>query len=252
MSAESGPKRFLSEVKTRCSIVQAVQSDLTVVRVPGLARFFEHYAGPIAAEIRAFSAWAARDVDDLSGDFVLDLIEKSKLQKYDLEHGRFRDWLKQCLKNFLIDEFRRRIAIRHGIAIEHVSIDATDEDGNRLIDLVDRSERQGSAFDREWALQVVRLSVEALGAELAADGKAGFFAAIRPALSMSGDAEPYAVIAKRLKMTEGALKTAISRLRNERLVALIRSEVRASVGSKADVDNEIRFLMALLEKKGPL
>ena len=174
------------------------------------------------------------------------MIEKSLLSKYDGAKGRFRDWLKQCVKNFLMDEFRRRIAMRRGVGIEHVSIDDVDEDGRKLRELVDHSERQGSAFDRAWAQQVVRLSIETLGRALIADRKEVLFEAIKPGLSGTGTGT-YAEIAQRLGMTEGALKTTISRLR-DRLGVLIREEVRESVGSKAEVNDELRYLMDLLKK----
>ena len=55
----------------------------------------------------------------------------------------------------------------------------------------------------------------------------------------------YAEIARRLGTTEGALKVATHRLR-DRYRTLLRAEIAETVGSDADVDEELRQLFSAL------
>ena len=63
-----------------------------------------------------------------------------------------------------------------------------------------------------------------------------------PYVGGEGNAAPYAEIAERLGMTEGAVKVAVHRLRAAYRLSL-RAEVRDTVGDGVDVDDEIRDLL---------
>jgi RNA polymerase sigma-70 factor (ECF subfamily) len=58
-------------------------------------------------------------------------------------------------------------------------------------------------------------------------------------------AVPYATLAERLGITEGAVRVAVHRLRR-RYGALLRAEIGATVDDPAEVDHEIRDLFSAL------
>ncbi len=67
-----------------------------------------------------------------------------------------------------------------------------------------------------------------------------------PFVGGAGDARPYAEIAARRGSTEDAVKVAVHRLRRRYREAL-RAEIRDVVGGDADVDDEIRHLLAVVQ-----
>ena len=81
--------------------------------------------------------------------------------------------------------------------------------------------------------------------EYAGTGKGELFAVLEAYLT--GDAgSSYAEAASKLKMTEGAVKVAVHRLRR-RYGEVLRAEIARTVASPADVEDEIRHLFAALE-----
>ena len=59
---------------------------------------------------------------------------------------------------------------------------------------------------------------------------------------------PYAVLAKELDTTEGALKVAIHRLR-KRYRDLFRAEIAETISNPAEIESEIRYLAGALAAK---
>jgi RNA polymerase sigma-70 factor (ECF subfamily) len=102
------------------------------------------------------------------------------------------------------------------------------------------------AYDRAWAETLVGLVRARLREEL--DGRHGAldFAALEEFLGEEPN-ETYAAAARRLGVTEGALKSAIYRLRL-RQAAVMREEIAATVSSPDEVDAELRYLVEVLSR----
>jgi hypothetical protein len=86
---------------------------------------------------------------------------------------------------------------------------------------------------------------EVLGEEMNSTNKARSFSELKNHLWGVQGGESYAVIAARLKMTEGALKVAAHRLR-QRYPELLREEVAHTVARHGEVDDELRHLIAII------
>ena len=84
-----------------------------------------------------------------------------------------------------------------------------------------------------------------LGEEYLTAGRAELFAALRPTLTGLGETQPYAELAARLGLTEGALRVAVHRLRR-RYRSLLRAEIAQTVESPAETDAELRHLFRAL------
>lgn len=102
-----------------------------------------------------------------------------------------------------------------------------------------------AAFDREWALTLLDLTVRRLEAEFAAAGKAGDFAALKSCLAASHGMIDYAAVAARLDLSEGAARVAVHRLR-KRFRALYREEIVQTLPDGANLDEELRHLARAL------
>ena len=87
--------------------------------------------------------------------------------------------------------------------------------------------------------------MDKLKAEYGGGAKGAVYEALKPYLTGETTAGAYAEAAARLKVTEGAVKTALHRLRR-RFGELLRVEIAQIVASPAEVDEEIRHLFAAL------
>ena len=84
-----------------------------------------------------------------------------------------------------------------------------------------------------------------LGDEQSAAGKQATFAQLRDYLWGEDSGTSYAVMAARLGVTEGALKVTVHRLR-QRYRELLREEVAHTVAAIHEIDEELRYLVAVI------
>ena len=84
-----------------------------------------------------------------------------------------------------------------------------------------------------------------LQAELAAEGKQAGFRRLKPFLTGGRESGGYAEAAVELGMTEGAVKTAVHRLRR-RYRQLLRDEIAQTVAGPEEIDEEIQYLLSCL------
>jgi RNA polymerase sigma-70 factor (ECF subfamily) len=84
-----------------------------------------------------------------------------------------------------------------------------------------------------------------LEAELAGRGKKKLFDNLKCYLAVESGTVPYREVAKKLEMSEGAVKTTVHRLR-KRCRELLRNEIAQTVAGEDQIDDEIRGLFAAL------
>jgi len=196
-------------------------------------------------------AWLLRqgvgrpEAEDLTQSFFAHLIEKRVLQRLHRDKGRFRTFLLTVLRNHLRDERARAIAQKRGGGQPVASLDEADEDGAPL-----REPSGGpvpdAEFDRDWALTLLGRVVDRLRTECAATGRAALFTHLQACLYGDADAATHAEAARRLGLSEGAVKTAGTRLR-QRYQELIRAEIRQTVDTDEEVETELRHLFAAVK-----
>jgi RNA polymerase sigma-70 factor (ECF subfamily) len=100
-------------------------------------------------------------------------------------------------------------------------------------------------FDREWALTLLDRVMKQLEKECVAARKGELFAQLKDCLTGDSGGKPYQEIARELKMSEGAVKVAVHRLRR-RFGELVREQIERTVSSPDEIDDEIRELFAAL------
>ena len=84
-----------------------------------------------------------------------------------------------------------------------------------------------------------------LGQEYETTGKRAMFEQLQGCLTGDSKLLPYAELAARLGMTEGAVKVVVHRLRR-RYRGLLREEIAQTVADPAEIDDEIRQLFSAL------
>ncbi len=100
-------------------------------------------------------------------------------------------------------------------------------------------------YERRWALAVLEAVLGRLEREQDRAGKTASFERLKPFLTGEGERGTYERLAEELSMTEGALKVAVHRLRR-RYRELLRAEIAQTVETPAQIEAELRHLLAAL------
>jgi RNA polymerase sigma-70 factor (ECF subfamily) len=100
-------------------------------------------------------------------------------------------------------------------------------------------------YDREWALAIMERALARLHAEFVAAGRARDFQLLSHFLHAEAAPGEYLDVANQLGVPDRSVKLAVHRLRR-RYGRLVREEVRETVASEADVEDEMRFLVELM------
>jgi RNA polymerase sigma-70 factor (ECF subfamily) len=213
---------------------------------PGSAAALETLCQSYWAPIYAFVRRQGQDAhaaQDLTQEFFTRLIEGNRLSAADPNRGRFRSFLLASLKNFLTNEWRRSQSQKRGGGCTLFSLNDTDNE-ERMLDAfhADTPER---IFERRWAESVIARVNSRLRREYEAAGWAERFEALKIYLLDDFDPPSYADTAFRLGLTEGAVKSAIFKLR-KRYGEMFRAEIADTVSDPAEVDEEIDYLLRAL------
>ncbi|MBE7499888.1 MAG: sigma-70 family RNA polymerase sigma factor [Verrucomicrobiales bacterium] len=180
---------------------------------------------------------------DLVQGFLARLLERQDLASVGPDKGRFRSYLLAGLRNYLVSETRREQALKRGAGAV-VSLE-TEEAGHVLAMTPAPGLSPEAVYDRQWARTVLERALARLQAEHEAPARRETFEVLQPAL-VGDDHDGYVRLAARLSWTPGAVAVAVHRLRR-RLRELVREEVRETVGSAADLEAELRHLLAVWE-----
>lgn len=238
MSEPEGPDQFMT---TQWSIVyEAAASDPARARA-ALERLCTAYWRPLYAYARRRGADPHRAAD-LVQSFFAELLEKGWAADADPARGRFRTFLLTAFKRSCADEHERANAQKRGGGRAVFSLDVDDGESSYRAEAA-RDLEPDRAFERRWALTILARALDRTRREFEAAGRAEPFAALVPFIGGAGDARPYAEIAESLRMTEGAVKIAVHRLR-ARYREHLRDEIRSTVRDASAVDDEIRHLLA--------
>lgn len=182
------------------------------------------------------------DAEDLTQAFFARFLEKNYLAGLNSERGRFRAFLLAALKHFLANEWDRAHRQKRGGGVATVPLDWQNADTRYQIDPPDNLSPD-KLYDRAWAVTVLERVLARLRDESAAEGKAELFGQLKPLLMVGKSAIPCAQVAEALKLTEGAVRVAVHRLRG-RYRELLRDEVRQTISDPAQVGEEMRALFS--------
>lgn len=204
------------------------------------------YWKPAYAFIRVGWKKTNEDAKDLTQAFFARLLQNGRIAAVQAEGGRFRSYLKQALKNFLIDADRAaevRKPVEPLFAFDGDLEIPTDDNPDRV-------------FDRQWLACLLDASLKQLEAELKKDGKEPYFNVFRSYLLDPGAAPgstvatrsgeftlpTYASVGKQWGLSESDVRNYLSHCR-ARLREILKTGIRDTVEHDRDVEDELRSLL---------
>lgn len=208
-----------------------------------MSELCEAYYAPVHAFIR-LSVGAER-ARDLTHAFFVRLLERDTLGGLEQGRGRFRSYLLGAVKHFLHDEQDRSSAKKRGgnegdLPLENFG----PKSGNGSFGLPCTNPADDAVFDRHWALAVLNRAFDALASDQEDPER---FESLKPWLTGDHPGVSQADLAAKLRLSEGAVKVAIHRLRR-RLKELVKREISETLGTEdeAELAAELDYLIRVL------
>jgi RNA polymerase sigma-70 factor (ECF subfamily) len=211
-----------------------------------LAELCRLYWAPLYGFVRS-RGHTMHDAQDLTQSFFAYVLEHKVYARANRQKGRFRSFLLASMKNFLADAADRKRTLKRGGAKIFLPLhEEQAQEAEWLFQTHSGMSNEDRLFDRSWAEALVATALERLSADYKREGKEQLFNELR--MFVAGGADPlppYADLAHRLGLAESTLRSHVTRLRARYREAL-RAEVRRTVDSETQVDQELRELLHVL------
>src|SRR5438067_989136 len=228
-------------VTTRWSLVMDAQVPSPAAQL-ALEQLCRIYWPPIYSYLRR-EGKTADDAQDLTQGFFALLLERKDFSAVRQERGRLRSYLLGSLKHFLANDRRRAMSQKRGEGRAPISFEGLpNEEGAEFESKALSADR---IYDRRWALAVLDQVFARLNLESRNRDHAGLSERLSELLSDEPGRPSLATIACEFGMTENAVKQAFHRLR-QRYRQLLREEVADTVATPAEIEDELRHLIAAL------
>lgn len=236
---QSGPAAFRT---THWSVVLDAQGESPEAQ-EALEKLCRVYWRPIYDFVRREGV-RREEAKDFTQGFFARILQRKDFQSVRQEKGRLRSFLLASLKHFMVNERRDAAAIKRGggqtlIPLDGIASDDSDEffRSNMLsADLL---------YDRRWAFTVLDRVFARLHEESHRSANPPLLERLNTLLSDDPDRPSQAEIGREFGMTENAVKQAFHRLR-QRYRQLLREEVAQTVATPAEIEDELRHLIAAL------
>ena len=227
---------------THWSMVLEAQGESPAAQ-EALEKLCRTYWRPIYSFVRRHRA-RAEDAEDLTQGFFALLLERKDLNTVRKEKGRLRSYLLASVKHFLTDEARHAMAVKRGKGQWLIPFEEIRE--RERID-VERSDRltADQIYERRWAFTVLEQVMTRLRDEYRSAGNVRFFDQMKKMLMDEAGRPSQAQMASEFDMTENAVKQAFYRFR-QRYQALLREEISHTVAMPSDIEDELRYLIAVV------
>lgn len=212
-----------------------------------LAHLCRIYWRPIFAFI-ARRVHSQEDAEDLTQDFFVRVLRGDLLRRADPERGRFRSLLLKAVKDFLNDSQDRARRRKRGGEAKFISWDEWMAEAPSHLMLPVAAEKSWppeKVFDVRWAATVAEQALRRLQEECEGHKRPRVFDVLSGTLTADRGDIAYEPLAQELGVKPAEVKTLLHRLR-QRYRELLRAEIAETVADPADVDQEVRYLVAAL------
>lgn len=235
----AGPRVFAT---TRWTLVLQAGSS-TPSAAAALEQLCRTYWFPLFSFVRR-RGLPPHDAEDLIQSFFSFLLEKNIFTRADPERGRFRTFLLRALQNFQANERARAGTLKRGGGVAFLSFDELQAEARYQSEPSTEISPE-RLYDKKWATSLLDRVLQILRQDYTAAGKGPLFEELRGFVWGGGGEMNYRLLGRKLGLSEAAVKVAVHRLR-QRFKECLQTEVAHTVASPADVEDELRQLLAAL------
>ncbi len=186
------------------------------------------------------------DAEDLTQGFFAELLARGSLEDVAEEKGRLRTFLLKAATRHMINQYQKASAVKRGGGVLPLSLDFESAE-NRFVREPGHKITPEHEFERQWALRLLDHALDQVRFDAEAHDRGPLFDDLKGLVNLDAVTAPYGEIAARHGMTEGAVKAAAHRLRQQFRCAL-RDAIAETVADEKDIDDEIRHLFAVFEQ----
>lgn len=229
---------------THWSLVLAAR-EKTPAAVAALEKLCRSYWRPIYSFIQREGV-GREDAEDLTQAFFARLLELRGFEAVRKEKGRLRSYLLVSLKRFLETERRRATAVKRGAGRRPIPLEELRAHERFEIEPIDTLSAD-RIYERRWALAVLEQVFARLRDEYQRAHRPQLFDRLKELFAAGSDRPSQADVASEFGMSENALKQAFHRFRR-RYQALLWEEIAQTVAIPADIEDELRHLVAILRE----
>ena len=225
-------------------VLQAGTSD-SPEQFSALERLCRAYWYPLYSFVRR-RGHDAHEAQDLTQAFFERFLEKKYLADVSAAKGKIRSFLLAALQHFLANEWDRARAQKRGGGATLLSLNEGEAEERFHFEPPDQLTPE-KAFERRWVETVLEQVLSRLRDECNEAGHEDRFEALKVYLLDEKGAVSFAEMARRLQMTEPAVKGLVRRMR-QRYREIFREEIANTVADPKEVDEEIQHLIAVLSE----
>ncbi len=228
---------------TQWPVVAAVRSGDAYEKQRALDTLLAVYWRPVYLYLRTRWKRGKEDASDLAQGFFVELLERSLIEKFEGEKGRFRTYLRLCIDGFVSNEMRALHRVKRGGGMTFLSVhtEVCQEEVERR--LASQTLNPEDAFEREWARSVFGVALERLKTDFTARGRSihlSLFEICELGTS-SGERPSYAELAARFGVRTSDVTNWLSLARREFRMH-VTSVLREMTGSEREFRQELRSL----------
>jgi RNA polymerase sigma-70 factor (ECF subfamily) len=228
---------------TQWSVISMARGDDSQKVCEGLRQLATNYWRPLYLFLRKRGESHDDAADSVQGFFEF-VFSSGFFEHVEREGGKFRSYLLKSLERWRNRVRTKEFAQKRGGRAIHVPLEDL-ESMQESASLQDGGISPELAFDRQWAADLIRRTVQSLREEFASRGRDEWFAALAGALPGGSGLPAYGEIAQQLGCSEGAVKKGVFDLR-QAFAARLREEIRATVRTNEDAEEELRHLVAVV------
>ncbi len=233
---------------TRWTLIRRVQKGDERDARGAMEEICRQYWYPIYAFAR-HRGFSAHDSEDMTQELFRRVITSETIQAARQEHGLMRSFLLSLLKKVISNHVRDATAQKRG-GSETATISFTDleAEGRYALEPADIHDPD-TLFDRAWAQGVLNAAEKRLRESFAEGNNHEGYDQLREFLPLGDNVTPYEEVARKLNITESALRQQISRVR-KRYAKLIEQEIAQTASGPAEAKAEMAHLMAVIGAGG--
>ncbi|MBK8092156.1 MAG: sigma-70 family RNA polymerase sigma factor [Verrucomicrobiaceae bacterium] len=240
--------RFVPFPSTRWTLVRRVKNGGDAEAERAMNEICRQYWYPIYAFTRRHG-FPTHDAQDITQTFFQRIVTSEAIHDAQEEKGQLRSFMLAMLKRIIANHVRHASTQKRGgsrfATLSFDDLDAEERYKHEPADLRDPE----TLFDRAWAAGILDAAEKKLQADFAKANNLEDYHQLREYLPLGDNATPYADVAEKIGISEGALRLQIHRMR-KRYAKCIEEEILQTVSYPEEVKAELEHLMNVIGTGG--